>query len=699
MQTARKYWNLQTRISWAKLGLTLDLRKPRAPKQPSGIHFGHLVDNNTPFYIPPPTAHLYCRGRTRVGKSKAIQCLCQYHLTHGEGFGQIDAHGDLTQDTKGDIAVHYHRTGDESIFDTVLLDPSDRKKVATFNPLELQPGLSPAERSQQAAEVSQELTGAFEAIFARGWGNRMADLLTNSLAVLAESGFPLSRLFNLLSDQAFRRQVLEQLYSRPVREYFEFRFDNRSEPMRTTMIEPILNKLNQIFVDRRVGDIFSYPRSSFNLRQIMDAGKTLLVRLPKGELGPAGSLLGSLLLARIKLAAFSRTDILPSQRRLWYLYIDEFQAFADENFETVLSEAGKYAISYCMFHQYDQQLPTSLRHAVGNAGLQIYFRPVGRSDAESVAKELFRYSGFKVKRERELQSGAASYQYWSLGEEWERNTAKVQHLPRRQCYVRDTLSGKVILAHTLEMEDHWRTLSMAEEAYIDYRDSLPIGSKYLVDRERIAQESVETIRLSSSTQNGLDPDERALLMAAMAKQDGAETEHYNTANNMGVTKGNRVRDVLEARGLLVDFTARLNPIGRPRKLLIPTFEAYALLGVTPPDGRGGPIHRAIQDILYQLSLKKGYRPEKEAPLDNGICDLSLERDGHRTGVEIAVVSKSDREIAHMHSLLSAGYDQVCSLFVDERLMERTREAVQREFSEQDLAKITLLPVKHMATIL
>ena len=80
-------------------------------------------------------------------------------------------------------------------------------------------------------------------------------------------------------------------------------------------------------------------------------------------------------------------------------------------------------------------------------------------------------------------------------------------------------------------------------------------------------------------------------------------------------------------------------------------------------------------------------------------DVSLEKDGHCIGVEVADASKPDREVAHIRNLLLDGYDQVFSLFVDERLMEKTRQAIHQEFSEEELTKITLLPVKHMETIL
>ena len=164
-----------------------------------------------------------------------------------------------------------------------------------------------------------------------------------------------------------------------------------------TWIEPVMNKINAFFSDERIRHIFSSAHSSFNLREAMDSKKILLINLDKGKLKDSADLLGSLLIAQIQIAAFSRSDIPQAKRNPFYLYIDEFQNFASESFSIVLSEARKYGLSLIMAHQTLAQIPEELRSLIlGNAGIQAYFR-LKRHDASILAKEAFEYSGLDRK--------------------------------------------------------------------------------------------------------------------------------------------------------------------------------------------------------------------------------------------------------------------------------------------------------------
>ena len=124
-------------------------------------------------------------------------------------------------------------------------------------------------------------------------------------------------------------------------EYFR-RFDTLTDRAQITWIEPVMNKVNAFLADERMRQMFASPSSSFNFRQIMDGRKHLLIKLNKGKLKGSADLLGSLLMAKLQMTAFSRSDVPERKRVPFYLYIDEFQNFATETFETVLSEARKY---------------------------------------------------------------------------------------------------------------------------------------------------------------------------------------------------------------------------------------------------------------------------------------------------------------------------------------------------------------------
>ena len=253
------------------------------------------------------------------------------------------------------------------------------------------------------------------------------------LIALSEAQCSLVDLPRFLTDAGFRAQVVGQL-SHPIAiEYFK-RFAQLSDRARLTWSEPVLNKVNALLANDRVRVLLAAPKSTFNLREVIDAGKILLVKLDKGRLKDAADLLGSLLLSKLQLAIFSRSDTPAPLRRPFYLYVDEFQNFAGDNFSVFLSEARKYGLSLVLAHQTLAQIPEALQALIlGNTGLQVVFR-VNRRDAERMAKEFFTYSGYTVKH-----ATISSIETWSLGEEWEHYT---EALPRPDLRVSRTSSTR-----------------------------------------------------------------------------------------------------------------------------------------------------------------------------------------------------------------------------------------------------------------
>ena len=128
-----------------------------------------------------------------------------------------------------------------------------------------------------------------------------------------------------LTHQGSRSQVLHHVSHPVARDYFQ-RFDSLTERARITWIEPVASKVNALLADVRVAQLFALPNSTFQLWDVMDSGKILLVNLDKGRLRDSADLLGSLILAKIKMAAFFRSDVPPRRRRPFNLYIDEFRS-------------------------------------------------------------------------------------------------------------------------------------------------------------------------------------------------------------------------------------------------------------------------------------------------------------------------------------------------------------------------------------
>ena len=150
---------------------------------------------------------------------------------------------------------------------------------------------------------------------------------------------------------------------------------------------PVLNKVGAFTANPMVRNIIGQPKSSFNIRQIMDERKILVVNLSRGLIGEDNAaLLGALLVTKIQIAAMSRANIAVAQRTPFYLYVDEFQNFATDSFATILSEARKYGLCLTVANQYIAQMSPSVRDAVfGNVGSIIAFR-MGVDDARQMQR-------------------------------------------------------------------------------------------------------------------------------------------------------------------------------------------------------------------------------------------------------------------------------------------------------------------------
>jgi hypothetical protein len=186
----------------------------------------------------------------------------------------------------------------------------------------------------------------------------------------------------ILTEKRFRNEVLQYVEDPVVRNFWTVEFASWNDKFAAEAVAPVLNKVGAFTANPLVRNIIGQPKSSFNIRQIMDERKILIVNLSRGLVGEDNaSLLGALLVTKIQLAAMSRADIPADQRSPFYLYVDEFQNFATDSFATILSEARKYGLNLTVANQYIAQMPIEVKDAVfGNVGSIISFR-MGADDA------------------------------------------------------------------------------------------------------------------------------------------------------------------------------------------------------------------------------------------------------------------------------------------------------------------------------
>ncbi len=320
--------------------------------------------------------HLAIIGKTGMGKSTLLQNLIVSDMRHGKGVGLIDPHGDLADTVVA--LVPKCRTND-----VVLFDAGDRAYPLAFNPLDV---ASPEQRPGIASGV----VSAFKKLYTDSWGPRLEYILRNSLLALLEApDTSLVSLMQLLSDPAYRQGIIRQVRDPAVRLFWEKEFMAWRDRYRTEAIAPIQNKIGQFVTHPILRGLIGQPKSSLDLRGIMDEGKILIVNLSKGEIGEdVSTLLGSLLVTSLQMAAMSRADQLEGDRQPFFAYVDEFQNFATESFATILSEARKYCLALTIANQYLAQMDEGTLDAVfGNVGSLLTFQ-VGPQDAAVLADQL-----------------------------------------------------------------------------------------------------------------------------------------------------------------------------------------------------------------------------------------------------------------------------------------------------------------------
>jgi hypothetical protein len=311
--------------------------------------------------------HTYLIGKTGTGKSTLAANMIINDIRTGAGVGVIDPHGDLIDSILTHIPTH--RTND-----VILFDPSDQDFPIGFNILE--PTSSPGKQLAVSALVS-----VFRHLFRNSWGPRSEFILHNCAAALLDNPGPptLLDVYRMLVDAEFRQQVTDRTEDPIVQFFWAEVFARYNERFANEVVSPLLNKVGQ-------------PRSTINLKKILDNHHLFLVRLPKGIIGEdRANLLGSALITKLYLAALERQNISEAERKDFYLYVDEYESFATDSFPNILSEARKYHLNLTLINQYLDQVPRDITQSVfGNVGNWLVFR-VGATDAQVLEQEFLPY--------------------------------------------------------------------------------------------------------------------------------------------------------------------------------------------------------------------------------------------------------------------------------------------------------------------
>jgi len=320
-------------------------------------------------------SHVYVIGKTGVGKSTLLQTLALQDFEAGRGFALVDPHGDLVEPLAEGMAT----LDPERL---VYLNAADPSQPYGYNPL----------RRVRDDKIPLAVSGLLETLkklWPDAWGVRMEHVLRNTLYTLLErDDATLPDVLRLYSDDDFRKEVVRDIRNDVVKAFWKSEFDEYPARLRAEACAPIQNKLGALLSDPTLYRILVEPEIDLHFRALMDDGMILLVNVSKGRLGEDSALLlGSLVVSTLGLAAFSRAERAPDERRPFFVYLDEFHNFTTLMLANMMSELRKYGVGLVLAHQYLHQLEPDIRHAVlGNAGTLISFR-VGAEDAPLLASE------------------------------------------------------------------------------------------------------------------------------------------------------------------------------------------------------------------------------------------------------------------------------------------------------------------------
>lgn len=368
-------------------GLTLGGCRQLAPS-PLIPRTGRLLARSTypgedrPLAIAPTDRlrHLWALGPTGSGKSTLLLNLITQDMQAGAGVVVSDPVGDLVDNCLDRVPAG-------RVADVIVLDPMDDALPVGLNAL----------AGGDPELVTDQVVGIFHNLYAAFWGPRSDDILRGAVGTLVRQPQPytLCEVPRLLTDAAWRRQLVGHLDDPIGLEAFWASYEAWKEGERTAAIAPILNKLRALTLRSRVRRIIGQAEG-IDLGRVLAEGKLLFVPLRKGLLGEeTASLLGALLLSRLWQAVQGRVSLPSSQRRPVMAVLDEFQDYLalPTNLATVLAQSRALGLGLTLAHQHLGQLPREVRAAVlANARTKIVFQS-SADDARTLAREFAPHLG------------------------------------------------------------------------------------------------------------------------------------------------------------------------------------------------------------------------------------------------------------------------------------------------------------------
>jgi len=338
--------------------------------------------------------HVYIVGQTGTGKTTLLKSMVLGDITNNKGVAVIDPHGDLFNELLGLIPEH-------RIKDVVIVDPLDMEFPVGFNLLAC-PDLS------QRIFIAREIKAIMHRLLHDTFGEVSNHFIgpvfykhvqMDLLLAMSDPDNPgtLLEFYEIFQHEDYWKRWTPLKWDNPLLESWveevlpSMDYTYRTRTDNISMGEYVGSKFDDFILDPRLQLIFGQKESTFNLGDIMDSGKILLINLAKGLLGEStAQFLGLILMAKFQSEIMARGKQAIGERRPFTIYVDEFQSLATENFSLLLSEARKFGVSLVLANQFVSQIKDQriLEAVFGNVGTMLSFR-VGKNDAVRLESQFF----------------------------------------------------------------------------------------------------------------------------------------------------------------------------------------------------------------------------------------------------------------------------------------------------------------------
>lgn len=294
--------------------------------------------------------HLYILGKTGTGKTNLLKSMASQDVkVEGRGVTVIDPHGDL-------VEFLLHEIPNQRIKEVTLIDLYQTDFLPVLNPLDI----DKTDLNLRDRTIQEVIWLMRSRVYHEFTGPRFDDLTRLVLLTMFDKGYPvppsLVEISRILMDEALQLALFHLVEDEDLKE--KLRFLGRIKDGRDygDLIHWVTSKFDDIANDSTLRVVFGGAKSSFKIKDTVNNNGILLVRIPESVIGSmASDLIGSLVLLQLRMAIMKR-GIINNPKNYHYVYVDEFQNFANSDFFRLIAEGRKFGVSFALANQNLEQL-------------------------------------------------------------------------------------------------------------------------------------------------------------------------------------------------------------------------------------------------------------------------------------------------------------------------------------------------------